>query len=85
MPDPTAPWWLNDAPLQNVTGPLPAEADTVIVGAGITGASVARHLAQLAPERAAETLVLDARGAAGGATGRNGGQCGPMDCYDFES
>ena len=27
VPDPTAPWWLNDAPLQNVTGPLPAEAD----------------------------------------------------------
>ena len=85
VPDPTKPWWLNDAPLQNVTGPLPAEADTVIVGAGITGGSVARHLAQLAPQRAAETLVLDARGAAGGATGRNGGQCGPMDCYDFES
>jgi glycine/D-amino acid oxidase-like deaminating enzyme len=70
---------------QDVSGPLPEDVDTVIIGAGMTGASVARHVAQLEPERAARTLVLDARGAAGGATGRNGGMCAPMDCYDFGS
>jgi glycine/D-amino acid oxidase-like deaminating enzyme len=83
--NPTQSWWLNDAPLQDVSGPLPEEVDIVIIGAGITGASVARHVAQLEPERAASTLVLDARGAAGGATGRNGGMCAPMDCYDFRA
>lgn len=71
--------------VQDVSGPLPEEVDTVIIGAGMTGASVAHHVAQLEPERAARTLVVDARGAAGGATGRNGGMCAPMDCYDFHS
>ncbi len=85
VPNPTQPWWLNNAPLQDVSGPLPEEVDTVIIGAGMTGASVAYHVAQLEPERAARTLVIDARGAAGGATGRNGGMCAPMDCYDFRS
>jgi glycine/D-amino acid oxidase-like deaminating enzyme len=80
VPNPTAPWWLNGAPLQDATGPLPEEADVVIIGAGMTGASVARHIAQLEPGRAARTLVLDARGAAGGATGRNGGMCVPQTC-----
>lgn len=85
VPNPTEPWWLNDAPLQDVSGPLPEDADIVIIGAGITGASVARHVTQLQPDRAASTLVLDARGAGGGATGRNGGMCAPMDCYDFRA
>ena len=84
VPDASQPWWLNDAPLQNETGPLPEDADIVIIGAGMTGASIAHHLAQLDPARAAGVLVLDARGAAGGATGRNGGQINPMDCYEFE-
>ena len=85
VPNPTAPWWLNDAPLQDVTGPMPEEVDVVIIGAGITGASVARHVAQLQPGRAANTLVVDARGAAGGATGRNGGMCVPMSCGAFRA
>ena len=85
VPDASDAWWLNDAPLQDVTGPLPEEADVVIIGAGITGASVARHLAQLEPGRAASTLVLDARGAAGGATGRNGGMCVPQTCGQLAS
>jgi len=55
----------------------------VSVSLSSQGASVARHVAHLDPSRAAQVLVLDARGAAGGATGRNGGQINPMDCYEF--
>ena len=36
VPDASQSWWLNGAPLQNVSGPLPADADIVIIGAGIT-------------------------------------------------
>lgn len=50
---------------------VPEWADVCVIGAGIAGASCAFHLARLRP--GARVLVLDARDAAGGATGRNGG------------
>jgi glycine/D-amino acid oxidase-like deaminating enzyme len=89
-PDPTTPWWLNGAPYQNATShPLPSSADVVIVGAGITGASIAYHLRELTALHSRKgrglgrVVVVDARGAAGGATGRNGGQCCVQDSDDF--
>ncbi|KAK0762462.1 hypothetical protein N5P37_005276 [Trichoderma harzianum] len=56
------------------TPELPATADVVIVGSGITGAFAAREL--VAGGRS--VLMLEAREACWGATGRNGGHCQPM-------
>jgi heterodisulfide reductase subunit A-like polyferredoxin len=52
------------------TEDLPAEADIVIVGSGITGASAARYLSE--DERAVgkSIVLLEAREACWGATGR---------------
>jgi FAD dependent oxidoreductase len=49
---------------------LPAEADVVIVGSGITGAAVAWGL--LNDNDKERILMLEARDACSGATGRNG-------------
>ncbi|PNY25403.1 oxidoreductase OrdL [Tolypocladium capitatum] len=52
---------------------LPATADVVIVGSGITGTFAARELAA----GGRRVLLLEAREACWGATGRNGGHCQP--------
>ncbi|KAL2919210.1 hypothetical protein HK105_200853 [Polyrhizophydium stewartii] len=86
LPRPSPPpsrYWL-----AGVTGalpavlPPPAAADIVIVGAGISGASVAlgvarRLAAKVATAAPTSVLLLDARDVAGGATGRNGGLMWP--------
>ncbi|KAI8892982.1 FAD dependent oxidoreductase [Globomyces pollinis-pini] len=51
------------------------ESDITIIGAGIAGGSLALHLSKLNPKL--RVTVLDARGIAGGATGRNGGLLWP--------
>jgi glycine/D-amino acid oxidase-like deaminating enzyme/CRP-like cAMP-binding protein len=51
---------------------LPAEADIVVIGAGLTGASTAYHLAGAARE-GMRVVVLDRGDPAGEASGRNGG------------
>ncbi|GAB5389661.1 MAG: FAD-binding oxidoreductase [Alphaproteobacteria bacterium] len=48
----------------------PVEADVVIVGAGVTGLTTARELA----ERGFKVIILEANRAGWGASGRNGGQ-----------
>ena len=45
----------------------------VIIGSGITGASVAHHLLQRHPDL--DIVMLEARTVCSGATGRNGGHC----------
>ncbi|EMD63852.1 hypothetical protein GGP41_005525 [Bipolaris sorokiniana] len=57
---------------------LPAEADIVIVGSGITGASAARYLAEDERANGKSIVMLEAREACWGATGRNGGHCQPL-------
>jgi hypothetical protein len=53
------------------TKELPPYADTVIVGSGITGASAARWMTELdAIQEDNKILMLDAREACWGATGR---------------
>ncbi|KAI1175688.1 FAD dependent oxidoreductase [Nemania sp. FL0916] len=52
------------------TDSLPSEAETVIIGSGITGAAVAYHLTNHGPR---DIVMLEARQACSGATGRNGG------------
>jgi glycine/D-amino acid oxidase-like deaminating enzyme/CRP-like cAMP-binding protein len=51
---------------------LPATCDTLIIGAGLTGASVAYHLTESLGERA-DVVILDRGDPAGEASGRNGG------------
>ena len=52
------------------TARLPEHADVVIIGSGITGASIAYRL--LEKETTLSIVLLEAREAASGASGRNG-------------
>ena len=52
------------------TTTLPATADVVVVGAGLSGTAAAYHLAC---EHGLRVVLLDGRRVGGGATGRNGG------------
>ena len=54
---------------------LPPDADVVVVGAGLTGASTALHLAEQRPEL--EIVLLEADHVAAGASGRGTGLLGP--------
>ncbi|MEM6986445.1 MAG: FAD-binding oxidoreductase, partial [Pseudomonadota bacterium] len=67
-------WWLDaGSPTAPIDQPaLPAHADVVVIGAGLTGLSAARTLAK----HGKHVVVVD-RGAPGiGASSRNGGQVG---------
>ena len=72
--NPTVSYWQNPpSPLANhrTTSELPATADIVVVGSGITGASIAFNLLERSSQLS--VLMLEARTACSGATGRNGG------------
>lgn len=72
--NPTTSYWQEPAhPLANhrTTSDVPESAATIIIGSGITGASIAYNL--LAQGIQASVLMLEARTACSGATGRNGG------------
>jgi gamma-glutamylputrescine oxidase len=62
-------YWLEDPSPKRPETQLAGRADLAIVGAGVTGCSAALHLAQAG----LRVRVHDARGIAGGASGRNGG------------
>lgn len=78
----TSSFWLKDPHpdfAHRPSKPLPKQADVVIIGSGITGASIARTLLR---SRAASgssstshpaVVMLEARDICSGATGRNGG------------
>jgi hypothetical protein len=52
---------------------LPEECDIVVVGAGYAGASIVHHLLDQAnPSSVPSIVILEARQACSGATGRNG-------------
>ncbi|KAH3974967.1 hypothetical protein HBH70_089000 [Parastagonospora nodorum] len=62
------------------TAKLPAEVDVVVIGAGYTGASIVHHLLEETTGVGRPTpsiLILEAREACSGATGRNGGHLKP--------
>ncbi|KAJ5173544.1 FAD dependent oxidoreductase [Penicillium coprophilum] len=65
------------------TESLPHECDIVVIGAGYAGASVVHHIFdQIAPRSKPPSIViLEARQACSGATGRNGGHMKP-DLYN---
>jgi hypothetical protein len=57
------------------TAKLPAEVEVVVIGAGYTGASIVHHLLEETTGVGRPTpsiLILEAREACSGATGRNG-------------
>ncbi len=69
------PYWLKDpSPLANFQSraDFPERADIVVIGAGLTGASVAYHLAEAA-KQGLRVVVIDSGDPATGASGRNGG------------
>jgi len=76
LENPTQSYWQDppDADVADLrtTPDLPTMTDTVIIGSGITGAAVAWNLLQ-SPEAQGQAIVmLEARQACSGATGRNG-------------
>ena len=73
----TKPFWRSSPhELDNhrSTEQLPAAADIVIIGAGYAGASIAHHLLEQIRESSQKPtiVILEAREACSGATGRNG-------------
>jgi hypothetical protein len=83
--DPTISYWQDppDAELADYQGgdALPTEVDTVIIGSGITGTSVAHGLLTSPSYNGEKILMLEARQACSGATGRNGTQSLHLICY----
>lgn len=77
VPNSTSSFWHsepNEFLLDHHTTPkLPAEADVVIVGSGITGSSAARFLSEDPRCNGRSMVMPEAREACWGATGRNGG------------
>jgi len=73
-PKPTKSYWQDppDSFLSSYKSAdiLPAEGDTVIIGSGITGACIAYNLLQQSNH--GSIIMLEARQACSGATGRNG-------------
>lgn len=72
--NPTISYWQDppsDIADHRSTPSLPAQTDYIIIGSGISGASIAHNLLLRSPK--ASVLMLEARGASSGATGRNGG------------
>jgi heterodisulfide reductase subunit A-like polyferredoxin len=70
--NPTQSYWqLNADEIADLrsTESLPAEADTVIIGSGITGAAVAFNLLSNGIK---DVVMVEARRASSGASGRNG-------------
>lgn len=73
--NPTLSYW-QDPPDEiadlRSTSDLPPRAEVVIIGSGITGAAVAWNLLQSTTTSHGEIVMLEARQACSGATGRNG-------------
>lgn len=77
VPNSTVPFWrtdLDELDNHRSTVELPAEADIVIIGAGYAGASIVHHLleATTGSSKPPSIVILEAREACSGATGRNG-------------
>ncbi|KIJ24528.1 hypothetical protein M422DRAFT_274673 [Sphaerobolus stellatus SS14] len=83
-PNPSISFWLQgtrSSPLlgHRTTPTLPDTVDVVIIGSGLSGAATAYFLLT-GPNPPKSVIILEAREACAGATGRNGGHCRP-DCY----
>lgn len=82
VPDSTEPFWrtdLHELDSHRSTPELPTTCDILIVGAGFAGAALAHFIYEDNPTPPS-VVILEAREACSGATGRNGGQLKP-DTY----
>lgn len=82
-PNPTVSYWQDPpSPLAShrSTDHLPSSTDVVVIGSGITGALVAHDL--LDQQSPPSIVMLEARTACSGATGRNGGH---TKCASYRS
>ncbi|KAI0717510.1 FAD dependent oxidoreductase [Cerioporus squamosus] len=81
--NPTLPLWTVPAARipADPTGPLPDDADIVIIGSGITGTSFAYNA--LTRDARPRIVMLEARDVCSGATGRNGGHINPPLYHDY--
>ncbi|KAI0108142.1 FAD dependent oxidoreductase [Daldinia grandis] len=77
--NPTKSYWHKEPSSKllghRTTKELPRAADVVIVGSGITGSFAAHFLKEKQPDL--NVVIVEAREACSGATGRNGGHCQP--------
>ena len=83
VPNSTTPFWrteLHELDSHRSTEELPEEADVVIIGAGYAGAALAYHIFDGNGASPPSVVILEARQACSGATGRNGGHLKP-DVY----
>ncbi|EHY56367.1 hypothetical protein ABEF92_006907 [Exophiala dermatitidis] len=82
--NPTKSYW-QDPPSDiadcRTTPDLPTHADVVIIGSGLSGASISYNL--LSSEPNLRVVMLEARQAASGASGRNGGHTKPATYRSF--
>lgn len=87
VPNSTTSFWRTDLDALDThrsTADLPAEADIVVIGAGYSGASIVHHLLEQQSRSQSQPLtiiILEAREACSGATGRNGGHLKPDPYY----
>lgn len=83
-PNPTSSYW-QEPVLESVAAlqspQLDENTDILVIGSGITGCSVARHL--LDGNNNLKITVLEARTVCSGATGRNGGHVKAVPEYSF--
>jgi glycine/D-amino acid oxidase-like deaminating enzyme len=85
--NPTKSFWIEEFRhrLDNLrsTPELPATADVVVIGTGMTGCSSVYHLTKSNPNLS--IVALDARAFCSGATGRNGGHCFRPEGWGFRA
>ncbi|KFA45676.1 hypothetical protein S40293_08036 [Stachybotrys chartarum IBT 40293] len=81
FPDTKASYWIAEYqfPMQDArtTPSLPDEADVVVIGAGIVGATAVYRISEAQPDL--RVVLVEARGICTGATGRNGGH---LSCHE---
>lgn len=88
VPDSTISFWRSTpSPLDDYrsTPELPAEVDIAVIGAGFAGIAAVYHVLNLCKARGIpppSILILEARQACSGATGRNGMLCPPKSRFD---
>jgi hypothetical protein len=80
VPNPTEPFWLEDPLFPGLCDVrseerLPERASVVVIGSGLTGASLCRTILREAGKLGVDrrVVMLEARSVCSGATGRNGG------------